>query len=53
MVFGNPVNSRDDIGVGTGAIVPENLNSDNVSALGNTAVLISALHKKGRNDYTH
>ena len=42
MIAGNPVNSRNDIGEGTGAIVVENLDGNNLSVLSDTAVLISA-----------
>ena len=41
MIAGNPVNSRNDIGEGTGAIVVENFNSNNLSVLSDTAVPIS------------
>jgi len=53
MVIGNPVNPRDDIGVGPGASVTENLNRNNLSALGNTAALISASREKWRDRCTH
>ena len=46
MVTGNPVNTRDDVGDGTSAIVVENLNSNNVSALGNTTILMSVYERK-------
>jgi hypothetical protein len=51
VVAGNPVNSRDDIGVGTDASVAENLDSNNPSVLGNTAVLISASREKKSQSY--
>jgi len=41
VVGGDPINSRDGVGDGTGASVAENLNGNNVGSLGNTAVLIS------------
>jgi len=41
VVGGDPVDSRDDVGDGTGATVAENLNGNDVGFLGNTTMLIS------------
>ena len=50
MVAGNPVNPRDHVCIGTGASVAENLDCNNLSALGDAAVLISASCEKGETD---
>ena len=50
MVAGNPVNPRDHVCIGTRASVTENLDCNNLSALGDAAVLISTSCEKGETD---
>ena len=49
MPFGNPVDPIDGVRFGTGAIGAYNLNRNNPSGLGDTAVQISALCEKQSN----
>jgi hypothetical protein len=53
VVAGNPVNPRDDVGVGAAAIVTDSLDGDNISPLCNTAGLISAPHERETDRCTH